>query len=56
MQLSLFTLLLPVLGPLGVMPTLDAALLCSSGAGADLGHESGLVWSPAIWKSKDQSL
>ena len=27
-----------------VMPTLDAALLCSSWAGADQGHKSGLVW------------
>ena len=27
-----------------VMPTLDAALLCSSRAGSDLGRESGLVW------------
>ena len=26
-----------------VMPTFDAALLCSSRAGADLGQESGLV-------------
>ena len=26
------------------MPTLDVALLCSSWAGADQGHESGLVW------------
>ena len=25
-------------------PTLDAALLCSSRAGSDLGHEFGLVW------------
>ena len=25
-------------------PTLDAALLCSSRAGSDLGRESGLVW------------
>ena len=32
--------LLPVLGPLEryVMPTLDAALLCSSRAGSDLGR------------------
>ena len=39
--------LLPVLGPLEwwhVMPTLDAALPCSSMAGSDLGHDSGLVW------------
>ena len=27
-----------------VMPTLDAAPLCSSRAGSDLGHESELVW------------
>ena len=26
-----------------VRPTLDMALLCSSRAGSDLGHESGLV-------------
>ena len=32
---------LPVLGP--VMPTLDAALLCSYRVGADVGHESRLV-------------
>ena len=31
--------LLPVLGPLEP-PTLDAALLCSSRVGSDLGHES----------------
>ena len=36
--------LLPVLGP----PTLDAALLCSSRAGSDLGRVSVLVWGANI--------
>ena len=29
-----------------MMPTLDAALLCNSRAGTDLGRESGLVLNP----------
>ena len=35
-----------------VMPILDAALLCSSRADTDLGHESGLVWRSFMVKLK----
>ena len=43
--------LLPVLGPLEryITPTLDAALLCSSRAGSDLGRTSDRLRSFVNW-------
>ena len=48
--------LLPVLGPLEqyMMPTLDAALLCSPMVGSDLGHMSD--WLRSLIMRLSQSL